>query len=115
MRGDITHVVNSPTLLEAAISPTTGGRLLRIYRSLIVSANGRLFRPVKDLLDQGCLSEGITRKCDDEDMAGGAAEYVVVKIWDVCPGNEVDHTCRVMVPESRGGGEPARLQIGISG
>ena len=25
MRGGITHVVNSPTLLEAAVSPTTGG------------------------------------------------------------------------------------------
>lgn len=115
MRGGSTHVVNSPTLLEAAVSPTTGGRLLQIYRSLIVSANGRLFRPVKDLLDQSCLSEGITRKCDDEDMAGGAAEYVAVKLWDVCPGEQVDHTCKVTVPESRGGGEPARLQIGIPG
>lgn len=114
MHEGITHVVNSPALLEAAVAPATGGRLLWIYRSLIVSANGRLFRPVKDLLDQGCLSEGITRRRDDEDMAGGVAEYVVVKLWDICPGPEVDHTCRVMVPESRGGGEPARIQIGIS-
>lgn len=109
------NLVNSPSLLEATISRTTGGWLLKIYRSMIVSKDGLLFRPVKDALDQRCRSEGISKVREDEEMASGVAEYVVVKLWDICPGDGVNHTCEAFVPESRGGSEPAWLQIGISG
>lgn len=105
-------VAFSSAMLDARCRATEGGRLLTVYKSVIVKTTGRLFRPVRELLEVGCVSEGIAVDVEDIEMMGGRAVRLVYKLWGRCPGCDVEHVCRA-VPESRGSEEDAELPVSV--
>jgi len=90
--------IESPAMLYAVTEAVEGGWELSVYRSTKVSVDGRLYRPVRDLLDTHCVTELESELVEDAGMMWCEAERTEYLVWASCP--SVSHRC-IRVPQQR--------------
>ncbi|WP_158881941.1 hypothetical protein [Amycolatopsis anabasis] len=79
-------------MLVATMVRSVGGFLLSIYKSVVVKTDGRLYRPVRDIIGNSCTTEVFAEIIEAPHMMFGEALLSVVKVWDVCP-EDIAHIC----------------------
>lgn len=90
--------IESPAMLYAMTEKAEGGWELNVYRSTKVRVDGRLYRPVRDLLDTHCVTELESELVEDAGMMWCEAERVRYLVWNSCP--SVPHRC-IRAPQQR--------------
>ena len=104
MSGATTVVAIEFIITATLVYPVNGGpRQLNIYRSAIVRPDDAEYKPVAEILDNHCSMLSGQATIDDGSMMFGTAVQETYKVWQTCPGPEVQHDCTrssVEVPEA---------------
>lgn len=94
----------SETRLSAIMTRVEDGRMLSVYRSVLVKNHSDLYAPVRSFLDEYCTKEVSSVTVSDRNMMFGRAVRSRVMIYDQCPGGP--HECAaLLVPSARMGRE----------
>lgn len=86
-------LVCSPGMIRAAVQESGPDWVVSIYRSVLVKDGQPLMAPVLEFLGTVCHTPGKHERVRDVDMMFRTAEEVEHLIHEVCPGNDVPHTC----------------------
>jgi hypothetical protein len=103
-KGTIVPIAHVQAFLRATIWLKAGRRVLTVYRSPLVQDTDECMVSVYAYLNEECFIVGTSEDVEDEDMMFGRASNTAYQILNQCPGDAVDHVCRIAKTTMQGTG-----------
>jgi len=88
----LTAVTRMPRFIQSVAEELDGFTVVYTTASLGVKEADHAFRPVKELVEEGCFTIRVNEVVEDDEVWDGRSRYSEIEVYDSCPTKE--HYCK---------------------